>query len=154
MKYDLAKIRSNSDAIWSYVAAQSQAYEPFAKRKVEYKLDQTVVKEVKKYARSVVVVVFSAEWCPDCYLNVPILDMISEATNLEIHVFGHLMRDSKSNIKKWAVPPSPKEVNEFNVIKIPYIVVLDQSGEKIGEIVENPPPNMTLEKALLSIIKK
>jgi hypothetical protein len=63
------------------------------------------------------------------------------------------MRDAKSNTKKWAVPPSPPEVDEFNVAKIPYMIVLKKDGEKAGEIVENPPQGVTLEKALLDIIK-
>ena len=64
------------------------------------------------------------------------------------------MRDSKSNAKKWAVPPSPVEVEEFKVVKIPYIVVLDMRGVKRGEIVENPRPGLTLEEELLGILER
>ena len=39
------------------------------------------------------------------------------------------------------------------MVKIPLIVVLDKAGEKVGEVVENPPPGKTLEQALLDIIK-
>jgi len=51
------------------------------------------------------------------------------------------------------VPPSPPEVDEFSVPKIPLIVVLNKDGEKAGEIVENPPPGKTVEQALLAIMK-
>lgn len=85
--------------------------------------------------------------------NVPVLDMIAEAAGLDVRVFGHIMRDAKSNTRKWAVPPSPPEVDEFKVAKIPYMVILKKDGEKVGEIVENPPAGKTLEQAILDIIK-
>lgn len=154
MKYDLSKIRKNSEAVKTYVSTKNQATEIFAKRKAEYKLDQSAVKELKKHAEKAVVIVFTAEWCPDCHKNVPVLDLISEATGLETRAFGHIMRDAKNTTQKWAIPPSPKEVEEFNVIKIPYIVVLNQGGEILGEIVENPPPGKTLEQTLLEIISE
>lgn len=154
MKYDLSKIRRNSEAIKTYVSTKNGATEIFSKRKTEYKLQQSVVKDLKEYADKAVVIVFTAEWCPDCHRNVPVLDLISDATGLETRAFGHIMRDAKSTTRKWAIPPSPKEVEDFNVIKIPYIVVLTQEGEILGEIVENPPPGKTLEQTLLEIISK
>jgi thiol-disulfide isomerase/thioredoxin len=153
LKYDVAKLKKGSEAVHDYVSAPSKAKDAFDKRRAEYKLDTTVTKELKKKAKDYVVFVFTAEWCPDCMRNVPVLDMISEATGLEVRAFGHIMRDAKSNTRKWAVPPSPPEVDEFNVQKIPYMVVLKKDGEKAGEIVENPPQGVTLEKALLDIMK-
>ena len=154
MRYDLSKIRKNSEVIKTYVSAKNLATEIFAKRRAEYILQQSDVKELKKYAEKVVIIVFTAEWCPDCHRNVPVLDLISDATGLETRAFGHILREAKSTTRKWAIPPSPKEVEEFNVIKIPYIVILNQEGEVIGEIVENPPPGKTLEQTLLEIINK
>jgi thiol-disulfide isomerase/thioredoxin len=153
LKYDITKLRKGSEAVHDYVSAPSKAKDAFDKRRADYKLDAAVTKELKKKAKDYVVFVFTAEWCPDCMRNVPVLDMISEATGLEVRAFGHIMRDAKSNTRKWAVPPSPPEVDEFNVQKIPYMVVLKKDGEKAGEIVENPPQGVTLEKALLDIMK-
>ena len=153
MKYDVAKLRKGSESVHDYVSEPSKAKDAFDKRRAEYKLDAAVVKELKKKAKDYFVVAFSAEWCPDCMRNIPVLDMLAEATGLEVRVFGHIMRDAKSNTRKWAVPPSPPEVYEFNVSKIPLIVVLRKDGEMTGEIVENPPPGVTVEKALLDIMK-
>jgi len=100
------------------------------------------------------VVVFSAEWCPDCFRNVPVLGLVSEETGLEVRVFGHLMRNIKDPDEKWAIPPSPPEVKTYQVIKIPLITVLNQDGEKLGEIVENPSEGVTLEDAILDILLK
>jgi len=80
MKYDLEKVRARSEHIKSYVATPSRASEPFAKRKAEYKLDEAAVKELKKHAKHVVVVTFSAEWCPDCHRNVPVLERTASAS--------------------------------------------------------------------------
>ncbi len=154
MKYDLASIKAHSELVHSYVSEKTQATEAFATRKAEYKLDTEATKELKNLAKGYTVVVFSAEWCPDCKRNVPVLDLLSEAAGLEVRVFGHIMRDAKSSTRKWAVPPSPPEVEEFGVTKIPFIVVLDKNGDKVGEIIENPPPDKTLEQALLDILKK
>ena len=153
MKYDVSKLRKNSESVHDYVSEPSIAKDAFDKRRAEYKLDTAVVKELKKKAKDYTVITFSAEWCPDCMRNMPVLDMLSDVAGLDVRVFGHLMRDAKSNTRKWAVPPSPPEVDEFKVAKIPYIVVLKKDGEKVGEIVENPPAGKTLEQAILDIIK-
>jgi len=152
MKYDMTKLRGHSDTVHDYVSAPSKAKDAFDKRRAEYKLDASVVKELKK-AKNYSIYAFSAEWCPDCWRNIPVLDLLAEATGMEARVFGHIMRDAKSNIRKWAIPPSPPEVDEFNVVKIPLFVVLKKGGEKVGEIVENPPPGKTLEQSILDIVK-
>ena len=46
------------------------------------------------------------------------------------------------------------EVKEFDVVKIPLIVVLNGDGEELGEIVENPPEGETLEESLFKILRK
>ena len=153
MKYDLEKIKARSEAVREYISAPSKAKDVFEKKQVEYKLDAAVTKELKKRTKNYMIIVFSAEWCPDCIRNVPVLDLIAEATGMEVRVFGHIMRDTKSNTRKWAVPPSPPEVDEFNVLKIPLIIVLKKDGKKVGEIVENPPQGKTLERALLDTMK-
>jgi thiol-disulfide isomerase/thioredoxin len=153
MKYDIAKLRKGSESVRDYISEPSKAKDAFEKRRAEYKLDATVVKELKKRVKDYLVVAFSAEWCPDCVRNVPVLNMLAESTGLEVRVFGHLMRDAKNNTRKWAVPPSPPEVYEFSVPKIPLIAVLRKDGEMVGEIVENPSPGITVERALLDLMK-
>ncbi len=98
-------------------------------------------------------VVFSAEWCPDCHRNVPILALLNREAGLEVRVFGHLMRDSKNDKRWWRIPPSPPEVDDFDVVKIPHIAVLDMKGEVVGEIIESPPEGKSLEQALLDIFE-
>jgi len=154
MIFDLEAIRSNSESVADYLTSSEEKAPRFAERKSTYKLNKDIVEKIKAYAGSTVVVVFSAEWCPDCFRNVPVLGLVSEQTGLEVRVFGHLMRNAKNPNEKWAIPPSPPEVRVFNVIKIPLITLLNQDGEKLGELVENPPKGVTLEEAVLDILLK
>ncbi|MBC8225017.1 hypothetical protein H8E65_10535 [Candidatus Bathyarchaeota archaeon] len=66
---------------------------------------------------------------------------------------GRIMRDANDPDERWRVPPSPPEVKEFNVLKIPHIAVLDPRGEELGAVIENPPEDKTLEEALLTILE-
>jgi len=151
--YKVAELRKRSEAILEYLEKSKDKTDRFMERFHSYKLDHETADKIKGHAGEALVIVFSAEWCPDCYRNVPVLGLIHEATGLEVRAFGHLMRDAKNSTRKWAVPPSPAEVDEFNVTKIPYIVVLSMKGEKLGEIMENPPQGKTLEQALLDILE-
>jgi len=150
---NITKLRKKSEPVLEYLEKSNEKTDRFMERFHSYKLDHEAVDKIKEHVREAMVIVFSAEWCPDCYRNVPVLALIHEATGLEVRVFGHIMRDSQSTTRKWAVPPSPPEVDDFKVAKIPYIVVLTSEGEKLGEIIENPPSGMTLEQALVNILE-
>lgn len=151
--YDLEQIRKNASTIAEYLASIGEDHPAFSCRKREYHLDSDVVKGLKRLADKFSLVVFSAEWCSDCAKNVPVLGLIAEATGLEVLVFGKLKWNNINPEELWRIPPSPPEVRAFNVVKIPYIIVLDSRGEKVGEIVENPPEGQCLEQVLLSIVK-
>ncbi len=105
MKYELEAIMSNSESVADYLKSSDEKAPKFAERKATYKLNEETVEKIKTYTSNVVVVIFSAEWCPDCYRNVPVLGLISEETGLEVRVFGHLMRNVKDPNEKWAIPP-------------------------------------------------
>lgn len=98
-------------------------------------------------------IVFSAQWCKDCTTNIPVLTLISEATGLKVRVFSGLKKDSLSQTQKWRIPPLPPEVQMFNVDKLPLIVIMDNNGNEIGRIVENPKLIPSLEQELCKIIK-
>lgn len=151
-KHDLEILRKNSETISDYVSSVGERAPAFIKRKADYKLDEPASEKLKKRTEDVVLFVFSAEWCPDCHRNVPVLGLIAESTGMEIRVFGHLMRDLKNPKEVWRIPPSPPEVRDFNVRKIPLIIVFNKDGKKIGEIVENPPEGKSLEETLLGIV--
>ena len=151
--HDLNALKTNSEPIEDYLAAPSAAYGAFAKRIQEYALDPIVIKKLRAHAGNAYIFTFSAEWCKDCTWNVPVLKLLQDATGIEARVFGHLMRDTKSPYERWRIPPSPPEVKEFNVIRLPHIVVLDVQGNELGAVIENPPIEKTLEEAVLEILE-
>ena len=98
-------------------------------------------------------VVFSAQWCKDCATNIPVLALISEATGVDVRVFGGLKKDPLSHTRKGRIPPSPPEADTFRIGKIPTMIVLNRDGREIGRIVENPKLAPTLKQGICEIIK-
>jgi thiol-disulfide isomerase/thioredoxin len=151
MKINLEEIRRRALSVNQYIASINELFrERFLERKKAYQLNVKTVNELKSLANNYVVVAFSAEWCKDCAANIPVLALISEATGLEVRIFGGLKRDPLNPNRKWSIPPSPPEVEKFHVDKIPLILVFNKEGKEIGRIVENP--KTTLEEEILQII--
>jgi hypothetical protein len=100
-----------------------------------------------------VIVAFSATWCKDCAVNIPVLALLSEVTGLEIRVFRGIKKDSLSPLHKWRIPPSPPEIESFKIDKLPSILIFDIAGNEMGRIVEAPKLLPTLEQELLETIK-
>ncbi|MEM3696582.1 MAG: thioredoxin family protein [Candidatus Bathyarchaeia archaeon] len=152
MIIDLKETRKRTVPVNQYIDSLKQTFkEKFLARKHTYKLNQEAINRIKEFADKYLIVAFSAEWCKDCAANIPVLARISEKTGLEVRVFGGLMKDPLSHERKWRIPPSPPEVETFNVDKIPLIILFDKNGKEIGRIVENP-REPTLEEELLKII--
>ncbi|MGQ9743465.1 MAG: TlpA family protein disulfide reductase [Candidatus Bathycorpusculaceae bacterium] len=154
MKINLLEVRKKTVSVSQYLDNVKQPFrEKFSTRKQTYKMKQEAVNQLKRFAEKYLIVAFSAEWCKDCAANIPVLALISEKTGLEVRIFGGLVRDPLSHERKWRIPPSPAEVETFNVDKIPLMVLFDKEGKEIGRIVENP-HEPALEEELLKIILK
>jgi thiol-disulfide isomerase/thioredoxin len=151
--YQIEKLVKDSEDVKHYIEASREKAPQFMERYEEYSLEHEMVMKINCHNDKYIIFAFSAEWCPDCYRNIPALAKLQEATSLEVRIFGHLMRDAKNPTKRWKIPPSPEQVDEFEVVKIPAIYILDKNGQKIGEIIENPPPGMTLEAAVLAVLE-
>ena len=101
-------------------------------------VDLARAEKLKKEASNYMVVVFSAEWCKDCARNVTALWLISEFAGLEVRVFDNLKTDPLNSTTRWRIPPSPPEVEAFDVKKAPWILIFDKEGRETGKIIENP----------------
>jgi thiol:disulfide interchange protein len=153
MSINLSEIRKKTVSVEQYLDSLEEPFrERFLTRKQTYTLNQEAVNQLKKVADKYVIVAFSAEWCKDCAVNIPVLALISEATESEVRIFGGLKKDSLSHTRKWRIPPSPQEVETFQVDKIPLIIVFNKEGKDIGKIIENPRKKPTLEEELIQII--
>lgn len=155
MKIDLEEIRQKTIPVSQYIASINEPFrEIFLERMKIYKLDLEAVSRLKNCVNNIVVVAFSAEWCRDCATNIPVLASLSEATGLEVRIFGGLKRDPLNPKRKWSIPPSPIEVEKFQVDKIPLILVFNEKGKELGRIIESPKRGLTLEGEILQIILK
>ncbi|NIN63915.1 MAG: hypothetical protein GTO63_04205, partial [Anaerolineae bacterium] len=83
---DLDQIRATSEPVLEYVEACRQKAPKLHEHYETYRLDEEAVTKIRCHSGRVVVVAFSAEWCPDCHRNVPILALLSRDAGLEVRV--------------------------------------------------------------------
>jgi thiol-disulfide isomerase/thioredoxin len=153
MSINQREIRKGTLAVNAYLDSLEEPFkEKFLSRKQIYILNQEAVKHLRETTDKYVIIVFSAKWCRDCAANVPVLALIAEAAGLEVRIFGGLKKDPLSHTRKWRIPPSPPEVETFNIDKIPVIIIANKKGEEIGRIIENPKAGHTLEEELYEVI--
>jgi hypothetical protein len=153
MNVDLVEIRKKTVSVGQYIDSMEQPFkEKFLNRKQTYELQPEAVDQLRNSAEKYVAIVFSAAWCKDCVENIPVLSLLSEATGLEVRVFGGLMKDPLSQVCKWRIPPSPPEVITFEVDNLPLIMIVDLYGNEIGRVIESPKRWPTLEQELNDII--
>ena len=154
MPLDLKEIRTRTVSANDYLNDLEEPFkDKFLTRKQTYQLDREAIGQLREFAGKYVIIAFSAEWCKDCAANIPVLVLISEAAGLEVRVFGGLKKDPLNQVHKWRIPPSPQEVEAFNVQNIPVIIVVGKEGREIGRIVEKPSRRPTLEQEISEIIR-
>lgn len=154
MLLDLSEIERRTISVTDYINSLEEPFrEGFLVRKQTYQPNQEALCQLRESAGKYIIIAFSAGWCKDCAVNIPVLAVINDASGLEVRVFGGLKKDPLGQGRKWRIPPSPQEVETFNVDKLPLIIVADREGSEIGRIVENPTRRPTLEQELCEIIK-
>ena len=121
----------------------------------KYEPIEEVLSELEEKAKGYLFVVFSADWCKDCKIVTAAFAKIIKLRPTINSVFykGIKSAPKDPNIR-WRVPPSPPEVNDFDLRKIPTIYILDSNGKLIGEMIENPEHKPTLEEELVYILDK
>ncbi len=122
-------------------------------RRLEYSLKPETLESLKEVADQIVVVAIGAEWCKDCVANIPVLDLIHEETGMPVYILDGVKTDPLNPNRKWAVPPSPPEVNKLKIKAIPTILLYTPDGVEIARIIENPQILPTLEEELLYLIE-
>jgi hypothetical protein len=123
-------------------------------RRAEYTLKPDILESIRAFVDQFIVVTISADWCKDCIANVPVLDLVYEATGLPVYILGGVKTDPLNPDRQWAVPPSPPEVDTLNIKAIPTILIYTKNGKEIGRIIENPSIKPTLEEELLYFLEK
>jgi hypothetical protein len=151
---NLTEIGTRTVSVDDYIKNLEEPFkEKFLTRKQTYQPNREAISQLRKSAGKYVIIAFSATWCKDCALNIPVLALINETAGLEVRIFGELKKDPLNQLHKWRIPPSPQEVETLNVERIPLIIVADTEGREIGRIVENPSHQPTLEQEISEMIK-
>ena len=152
MSRNLKELMEKTLSATEYVMHINEPFkDKFLERMKNYELKEGVVKELKKYADRLFVLVFSAEWCKDCVANIPILALLEEKSGLKVGVFGGLEKGTLNFKEKDGKPLSLSVAKEFGIERIPHIVIFDIKGRELGKIIENPSPSKTLEEEILDL---
>ncbi|MBK5113816.1 MAG: thioredoxin family protein [Candidatus Heimdallarchaeota archaeon] len=119
----------------------------------KYEPNQEALSELEEKAKDYLFVVFCAEWCGDCKTTAA---YFAKIVKLKPSINGVFFKGLKSAPKdpdvRWRVPPSPPEVNDFDLRKIPTIFILNSEGKLVGEMIENPQIKSTVEEELVYIL--
>jgi hypothetical protein len=101
--------------------------------------------------RGLKLVIFSGAWCKDCQEIIPILAKICQVTKIPMKLLGGA-KFSQQKPPTWHVPPSPPEMNELGIERIPAILFIDKAGMEVLRHYERPPVGKSLEQHLLDIV--
>lgn len=151
---DLRSIRDRTKSATEYIESLPESEKQgFLDVYEDYQLDFGIVEALRKLARDVTIVVLSAGWCKDCKNAIPVLAHLEEEIDLDVRVFGGIKTAPLDPKHKWAIPPSPPEVEEWKVKAIPWIEIFDKRGNRVGTIIEKPTVKTTLEAELLYVLE-
>ncbi|MBD3405160.1 MAG: hypothetical protein GF411_03375 [Candidatus Lokiarchaeota archaeon] len=125
----------------------------YRRQKQNYRLKEEIVNLLKEFEDEYVIVAVFADWCGDARRAIPVLALLEEKTNFEIRAFGGMTKPPRGAGGFWAVPPSPVEVDTFEITSSPTILIFEkETQEEIGRIKTRPKMTPTLEEEILMII--
>ncbi|MBN1328227.1 MAG: thioredoxin family protein [Candidatus Heimdallarchaeota archaeon] len=154
-KHDVEKLKGNGLTITEMVNKLEGKDGEIIKENIEnYQPNKEILKKLSIKGQGYLFVVFSADWCKDCKVNVAAFaKMLQIEPSINAVFFKGIKSAPLDPEVRWRVPPSPPEVNEFDLRKIPTFYVLDKNGKQVGEMIENPQIKPTLEEELLYILE-
>ncbi len=150
----LDDVQSDAPGCCDYLEKMSPAYKGgFQRRKDDYKINDQALEKLKEYLDDFSIAVLFADWCGDARNAVPVLAIIEEQTGKKIHALGGMTKPLYGSDKFWAVPPSPKEVDTFEVTSSPTILIFNKEGNEIGRIKTRQKMTPTIEEEIVKIIE-
>ncbi len=151
---NLKDIKIDAPSCGEYIEHMSPAYRGgFIRNKDDYQLNSDAVDKLKNYGDDYTFVVIFADWCGDARKAVPVMALLEEELQKKIFSLGGMTKPPYGSDKFWAVPPSPEEVDTFEITSSPTILIFDSSGEEIGRIKTRPKMMPTLEEEIVKIIE-
>ncbi|TFF91169.1 hypothetical protein EU545_05285 [Candidatus Thorarchaeota archaeon] len=125
----------------------------FLRHGEHYKLNEEAVEKLRKYLDEYTVVATFAEWCGDSRRAIPVLSHIEKATDKRTMALTGMTKPPYGSDKLWDVPPSPKEVETFEVTSSPTILIFGPDGKEVGRIKTKARMTSTIEEEIVKIIE-
>lgn len=92
------------------------------------KISEEIINKIKSIEDELYILGFSELWCPDCQINLTVIDYITKLNpNIKLKLQG---REGNEEIIK--------EHSDDGRVKIPLFIYLDSEFEKIGSFIELP----------------
>lgn len=152
----LNDVQSDAPSCGEYIDTMAPAYKGgFKRQKQEYKLNQDAIDQLAKISKDYSIVIIFADWCSDARKAVPVMSLIEEETGQRIAALGGMTKPpyGSGTGKFWAVPPSPKEVDTFEITSSPTVLVFNKQGEEIGRIKTRPKMTPSIEQEIVKVIE-
>lgn len=150
----LSEVRSDAPSCTEYMETMSPMYKGgFLRQRNEYKLNPEAIGKLGKLLEDYRIVIVFADWCGDARRVVPVMSLIEAETGQKISGLGGMKKPPYGSGKFWAVPPSPVEVDIFEITSSPTILIFNKQGEEIDRIKTRAKMTPTIEQEIVKIIK-
>ena len=150
----LSDVQSDAPDCGEYMETMSQMYKGgFLRQRNEYKLNPEAIEKLGTFSEDYRIVIVFADWCSDARRAVPVMSLIEAETGQKISALGGMKKPPYGSDKFWAVPPSPVEVNIFEITSSPTILIFNQQGEEVGRIKTRAKMTPTIEQEIVKIIE-
>ncbi|MFW9980037.1 MAG: thioredoxin family protein [Candidatus Thorarchaeota archaeon] len=118
-----------------------------------YNLNEYALAGLKETVGKYEIVVLFADWCGDARKAIPALAHIETSLGIKIRALGGMTKPGFRSDRFWAVPPSPIEVEIFDIRSSPTVLIFNkETGEEIGRIKTRPKMTPTMEEEILKVI--
>ncbi len=125
----------------------------FNRQRNDYKLNQEAVEKLKVFTEEgYTIVSLFADWCGDSRRAIPVLALLEKEIGKDITCLGGMTKAPHGSDENWEVPPSPVEVDSFEVTSSPTILIFNSEGEEIGRIKTRQKMTPSIEEEIVKII--
>jgi thiol-disulfide isomerase/thioredoxin len=151
---NLSEVKVEAPSCGEYIENMSPQYKGgYVRLKSAYTFKTEPLEKLKNLGDEYTFVIIFADWCGDARKAVPVMAKLEEELGIKIPSLGGMTKPPYGSDKFWAVPPSPEEVDKFEITSSPTILVFDSNGEEIGRIKTRPRMTKTFEEELVKIIE-